>query len=170
MELFVEALQQIAQEIHQQKQNNRYFCDPVPVGSPEALLYWICEGQFGINRDRYDDKVVDHCHYSGKFLGFAHPECNLKRKTVNFNPVMAHNLSNYDLYQVCLYIHKFKPGCKSEVILSTGEKYITLKDGVPVRTYQDKNGMRKTVFEYLRFIDSCRFMAFSFKKLTGFLP
>ena len=83
---------------------------------------------------------------------------------------MAHNLSNYDLHHVCLYIHKFKPGCKTEVIPSTDEKYITLTVGVPVRTYQDKNGMTKTVFEYLRFNDSYRFMAFSLEKLAGFLP
>ena len=81
---------------------------------------------------------------------------------------MAHNLSNYDLHHVCLYIHKFKPGCKTEVIPSTDEKYITLTVGVPVRTYQDKNGMTKTVFEYLRFNDSYRFMAFSLEKLAGF--
>ena len=134
MEKFVEALQQIAQEIHQKKQRNRYFRDTVPERPQEAQLCWICDGQFGINRDLEDDNVIDHCHYSGKFLGFAHPECNLKRKTVNFIPVMAHNLSNYDLHHVCLYIHKFKPGCKTEVIPSTDEKYITLTVGVPVRT------------------------------------
>ena len=170
MEKFVEALQKIAQEIHEKKQNNRYFRDTVPERPQAAQLCWICEGQFGIDRDLEDDKVVDHCHYSGKFLGFAHPECNLKRKTVNFIPVMAHNLSNYDLHHVCLYIHKFKPGCKTEVIPSTDEKYITLTVGVPVRTYQDKNGITKTIFEYLRFIDSYRFMASSLEKLAGFLP
>ena len=168
MKLFVEALQQIAQEIHQKKQRNRYFRDTVPERPQEAQLCWICEGQFGINRDPEDDKVVDHCHYSGKFLGFAHPEGNLTRKTVNFIPVMAHNLSNYDLHHVCLYIHKFKPGCKTEVIPSTDEKYITLTVGVPVRTYQDKNGMTKTIFEYLQFIDSYRSMAFSLEKLAVF--
>ena len=30
MELFVDVLQQIAQEFHQKKQSNRYFRDPVP--------------------------------------------------------------------------------------------------------------------------------------------
>ena len=151
---------------------NRSFRDQVPERPQEAQLYWICQGQFSIVRDLEDDKVVDHCHYSGKFLGFAHPECapNLKRKTVNFIPVMAHNLSNNDLHHVCLYIQKFKPGWKTEVISSTDEKYITLTVGVPVRLYQDKNGITKTVFEYLRFIDSYRFMAFSLENLAGYLP
>ena len=72
--------------------------------------------------------------------------------------------------QVCLYIHKYKPGCKTKVIPSTDEKYISLTVGVPVRTYQDKTGMTKTIFELLHFIDSYRFMAFSLEKLAGFLP
>ena len=170
MEKFVDALEKIAHEIHQKKQSNRYFRDPVPERPQEAQLCWICAGQFGINREIEDDKVVDHCHYSGKFLGFAHPECNVKRKTINFIPVVAHNSSNYDLHHVCLYIHKFKPGCKIDVIPSADEKYITLTVGVPVRTYVARNGVTKTVFEYLRFIDSYRFMAASLEKLAGYLP
>ena len=74
---------------------------------------------------------------------------------------MAHNLSNYDLHHECLYIHKFKSDCKIEVMPSTDEKYITLTIGLTVRIFQDKNGLTKTVFEYLRFIDSFRFMASS---------
>ena len=144
IEKFVDALDKIANEIHQKKQSNRYFRDPVPERPQEAQLCWICDGQFGINREIEDDKVVDHCHYSGKFLGFAHPECNLKRKTINFIPVVAHNSSNYDLHHVCLYNHKFKPGCKIDVIPSTDEKYITLTVGVPVRTYVARNGVTKT--------------------------
>ena len=46
----------------------------------QAQLCWICEGQFGIDRDGEDDMVIDHCHYSRKFLGFAHPECNINRR------------------------------------------------------------------------------------------
>ena len=83
---------------------------------------------------------------------------------------MAHKLSNYDLHHVCLFIHKFTPGCKIEVIPTTDEKYITLTIGIPVRNYQDKNRVTKTVFEYLRFIDSFRFMASSLEKLASYLP
>ena len=79
-------------------------------------------------------------------------------------------LSNYDLLHVCLYIHKFQSDSKMEVMPSTDEKYITLTIGVPVRTFQDKNGLTKTVFEYLRFFDSFRFMASSLEKLARYLP
>ena len=103
-------------------------------------------------------------------MGFAHSECNLKRRSIQFIPVVAHNLSNYDLHHVCLHIHKFKPGCKIDIIPSTDEKYITLSIGVPIKTYQDKTGATRTVYEYLRFIDSFRFMACSLKKLVSYLP
>ena len=117
-----------------------------------------------------DDKVIDHCHYTGNFLGFAHPECNLKRKTINFIPVIAHNLSNYDLHHLCLYIHKLKPGCTLDIVPSTDEKYITLTIGVPCRQYKDKKGNERTAYEYLRFIDSYRFMGCSLDKLASYLP
>ena len=32
-----------------------------------------------------DVKVLDHCHYTGKFLGNAHNMCVLKRGTLNFH-------------------------------------------------------------------------------------
>ena len=108
------------------KQSNRYFRDPVPERSKEAQHCWICDGQFGTNRDFEDDKVVDHCHNSGMFLGFAYPECNLKRQTIIFIPVLAHNSSNYNLHHVCQYIHKFKPGCKIDVIPSVSLRNKTI--------------------------------------------
>ena len=87
MEKFVEAREKIAQRIHQKKQRNRYFRDTVHGRPKEAQLRWICEGQFGIVRDLEDDKLIDHCHYNGKLLGFAHPEFNINRKTNHFIPV-----------------------------------------------------------------------------------
>ena len=79
-------------------------------------------------------------------------------------------MTNYDLHNVCLYIHKFKFDCKIDVIPSTNEKYITLTSGVSVSIYQDKNELIKTVFEHLRFIESFRFMAFLLAKLASYLP
>ena len=67
MEKFIEALEKIAQEMNTRKQNHRYFSDALPERPQEAQFCWICEGQFGLNRGIEDDKVIDHCHYSGSF-------------------------------------------------------------------------------------------------------
>ena len=161
----------IAVQVNAKKQSHRYYKDYIPERPESAQFCWICEGQFGMNGEDVElDKVLDHCHYSGKFLGFAHSECNLKRRSIQFIPVVAHNLSNYDLHHVCLHIHKFKPGCKIDIIPSTDEKYITLSVGVPIKTYRDNTGATRTVYEYLRFIDSYRFMACSLDKLVSYLP
>ena len=66
---------------------------------------WICNGSLG------EDKVRDHCHFTGKFRGAAHGSCNLKFKKPKFNPLFFHNLSGYDSH---LFVTKLG---KSEISL-----------------------------------------------------
>ena len=41
---------------------------------------------------KYNIKVRDHCHFTGKFLGAAHNNCNLNRNYDKFKiPVFFHN-------------------------------------------------------------------------------
>ena len=51
---------------------------------------WICKGELN------NDKVRDHCHFTGRYRGAAHNSCNLKYRKPNFTPVVFHNLSGYD--------------------------------------------------------------------------
>ena len=165
IEKLVKALEIIAREFHQRKQSHRYFTGEAPIDPDEIIECWIFEKPF-----EEEAKVLDHCHYSGKFLGLAHNECNLKRRTLNFIPIVAHNLSNYDLNHSFKELHRFAKDCRINVIPQTSERYTSLSVGVPVRTYKDKNGLEKTVYEYLRFIDSFPFMTTSLEKLLSFLP
>ena len=57
----------------------------------------ICEGKLG------RDKVLDHCHFTGRYRGAAHRKCNLEFSTPKFFPVIFHNLSGYDSH---LFIKK----------------------------------------------------------------
>ena len=43
-----------------------------------ALECWICKGFLDV-----DDKVRDHCHYTGRYRGAAHNRCNLKYRKPN---------------------------------------------------------------------------------------
>ena len=42
-------------------------------------------------------KVRDHCHYTGKYRGAAHNNCNLSYKTPKEIPVVFHNGSTYEI-------------------------------------------------------------------------
>ena len=59
---------------------------------------WICNEKFD-----GDDKVRDHCHFTGMYRGAAHNLCNLKYKEPNFTPAVFQNLSGYDSH---LFIKK----------------------------------------------------------------
>ena len=58
---------------------------------------WICNEKFT------NDKVRDHCHFTGRYRGAAHNSCNLKYRKPNFTPAVFHNLSGYDSH---LFIKK----------------------------------------------------------------
>ena len=82
-------LEKLAKEIYNRKQMYRIFRGVPPIQKESVNHCWICETPFEID----PEKVLDHCHYSGKFLGWAHSGCNLSRKSLNFTPVIAHNMT-----------------------------------------------------------------------------
>ena len=55
-----------------------------------AVYCHICTGILG------DDRVADHDHISGDFIGMAHDLCNLHRREPQKIVVFAHNFSGYD--------------------------------------------------------------------------
>ena len=124
---------------------------------------WICELPFA----RGEEKVLDHCHYTNKFLVWAHNTCNINRKTTNFIPVVAHNLANYDLHCIIRALNKSNPLNVFSVIPSTEEKFISMTISVWIKTFYDKSGKFRNVFENLRFIDSYKFMQPSLSTLVN---
>ena len=58
----------------------------------KAITCHICEKEFLDEEER----VRDHCHLSGEYLGAAHVVCNLKRVETKFIPFFAHNFTAYD--------------------------------------------------------------------------
>ena len=120
---------------------------------------WIC-GE-GFTDD--DEKVRDHCHYTGKFRGAAHNSCNIKFRRPKFTPVIFHNLSGYDahLFIKNLGVSEGKINC----IPNNEEKYISFTKHVEVNRFMKKE-KEEIVTRELRFIDSMKFMSSSLDKLV----
>ena len=131
----------------------------------EATKCWICNEEFD---DTGDEKVKDHCHYTGRFRGAAHNSCNLNYKKPQFIPVVFHNLSGYDSH---LFIKNlgFTEG-NIDCIPNNEEKYISFTKNTVVGSYTDKKGKDKPINHKIRFIDSYKFMSESLESLVNNLP
>ena len=110
-----------------------------------------------------DDKVRDHCHYTGKYRGALHSKCNLKLKRTRTIPVIFHNLSGYDSH---LFAKRLADSCgRVDCIPQNADKYITFNRNVDVDTIvRDEKEVK--VYSRLKFIDSFRFMQSSLASLV----
>ncbi|XP_022784275.1 uncharacterized protein LOC111324871 [Stylophora pistillata] len=128
----------------------------------KATCCWICEEDFMAG----EEKVRDHCHYTGKFRGAAHDECNLKFRRPKFTPVIFHNLANYDahLFVRNLGVSEGNIDC----IPNNEEKYISFTKHIVVDRFFDKKKDKDVeVKRELRFIDSFKFMPSKLDELVN---
>ena len=75
-------------------------------------------------------KVRDHCRYTGKYRGAAHNISNLRYKIPKEIPVVFHNGSTYDYHFIIKELIKEFEG-NFECLGKNTEKYITFS--VPIR-------------------------------------
>ena len=115
----------------------------------------ICKKEFST-----DNKVRDHCHYTGKYTGAAHNNCNLDYKIPKEIPVVFHNGSTYDYHFIIKQLARELKG-NFECLGENTEKYITFS--APIKKEHDND---KTTTQKLKFIDSCRFMQSSRSNLV----
>ena len=66
-------------------------------------ICYMCEKEFSIDK-KY--KVRDYCHYTGRYRGAAHSNCNLRYKIPNEIPVIFHNGSTYDYHFIIKQLAK----------------------------------------------------------------
>ena len=125
----------------------------------EETKCWICKGELG------EDKVRDHCHYTGRYRGAAHNSCNLNYRKPKFTP---HNLSGYDSH---LFIKNlgFTTG-NTDCIPNNEEKYTSFTKNIEVGSYVNKKEETKPIYHKIRFIDSFKFMPASLDSLVNNLP
>ena len=126
-----------------------------------ALDCWICGEELG------NDRVRDHCHFTGRYRGPAHNKCNLKyRKPKNIS-VFFHNLSGYDSH---LFIKKLGTPDKNEnidCIPNNEEKYISFSKTIVTGQYTNKKGEVKNKTFKIVFKDSLKFLASSLEALVN---
>ena len=124
-------LENLARFFYYQKRNFTDF-----IGSAPLSCCWSCNVAF----KKDTKKVLDHCHSTGKFFGYAHNECNRKRRTINYTPIIAHNMMNYDLHRIVKAIHTALRTKKFDVITTKDEKFIALNFGIFMEKRKRKRG------------------------------
>ena len=128
MQKFVEWLEKDVKEIANIPEKTMIFKIQEQQQYEKETKCWICKGEFDDTVDengyKKNEKVRDHCHYTGRYRGAAHNLCNLKYRKPNFTPVVFHNLSGYDSH---LFIKNlgFTAG-NIDCIPNNEEKYIVL--------------------------------------------
>ena len=76
-------------------------------------------------KNRWYEKVRDHCHITGKYRGAAHGQCNLKLRISWKLPIIFHNLEGYDGHSIFRELNNFKD-IDIQVIPKTNERYMSI--------------------------------------------
>ena len=100
---FIKMLEEDVKKIAELEKKEMIFTEENTKQFNKASDCWICGEKLG------NDRVRDHCHYTGRYRGAAHNNCNLQYRVPNSIPVFFHNLSGYDSH---LFIKKL--GCTKE--------------------------------------------------------
>ena len=139
----------------------------VPLTTEEKIhcnkqkICYICKKEFN-NNDKKQQKVKDHCHYTGKYRGPTHNICNLKYKVPKEIPVVFHNRSTYDYHFIIKELVQEFNG-NFDCLGENTEKYITFS--VPLKKKIENKACIEINYK-IKFIDSCRFMSSSLSKLV----
>ena len=161
--IFLEKLTEVTKGIY-----NDFYRKPKPLilsreeqkSFNKAVICHIC------NEELKEDKVRDHCHFTGKYRGAAHNKCNLMCKKPKVLPVIFHNLQGYDAHLFIKQLSRL-PG-ELSCIPSTDEKYISFSKSIKVGEYYcHKLGKMDSINFEIRFLDSFKFLQTSLANLVG---
>ena len=164
MDIFIKWLEEDVKDIANIEPKEMIFTEEDTKHFNNASDCWICGEELG------NDRVRDHCHFTGRYRGPAHNKCNLKyRKPKNIS-VFFHNLSGYDSH---LFIKKLGTPNKNEnidCIPNNEEKYISFSKTIVTGQYTNKKGEIKDKTFKIVFKDSLKFMSSSLEALVNNLP
>ena len=164
MDVFIKWLEEDVKAIANIKPKQMIFTEEDEKQFNKASDCWICGEYLG------NDRVRDHCHYTGRYRGPAHNSCNLKYRKPKIISVFFHNLSGYDSH---LFIKKLGTPDKKEnidCIPNNEEKYISFSKTIITGQYTNKKGEIKDKTFKIVFKDSLKFMSSSLGALVNNLP
>ena len=165
-DVFVKWLEEDVKEIANITPKKIIFTEEEKKQFDNASDCWIC----GEEIKNTNDKVRDHCHYTGRYRGAAHYKCNLKYRKPKDVPVFFHNLSGYDSHLFIRSLASPNPKETIECIPNNEEKYITFTKNKIVGQYTNKKGEVKDKTFKIVFKDSLKFMRSSIRALVNNLP
>ena len=161
--VFVEKLAEVTKGIY-----NDFYQRPKPLrltsaeqkSFEKAVNCHICSGELK------EDKVRDHCHFTGQYRGAAHNKCNLMCKKPKVLPVIFHNLQGYDAHLFIKQLARLEGDLSC--IPSTEEKYISFSKSIKVGEYYClKLGKMCPINFEIRFLDSFKFLQTSLANLVS---
>ena len=164
IDIFIKWLEEDVKAIANIKPKQMIFTEEDRKQFNKASDCWICGEELG------NDRVRDHCHFTGRYRGPAHNSCNLKYRKPKSISVFFHNLSGYDSH---LFIKKLGTPDKKEnikCIPNNEEKYITFTKTIRTGQYTNKKGEIKDKSFDIVFKDSLKFMSSSLGALVNNLP
>ena len=164
MDVFIKWLEEDVKAIANIEEKEMIFTEEDRKQFNKASDCWICGEYLG------NDRVRDHCHFTGRYRGPAHNSCNLKYRKPKSISVFFHNLSGYDSH---LFIKKLGTPNKNEnidCIPNNKEKYISFSKTIVTGQYTNKKGEVKDKTFKIVFKDSLKFMSSSLGALVNNLP
>ena len=164
MDVFIKWLEEDVKAIANIEEKEMIFTEEDRKHFNKASDCWICGEELG------NDRVRDHCHFTGRYRGPAHNNCNLKYRKPKSISVFFHNLSGYDSH---LFIKKLGTPNKNEnidCIPNNEEKYISFSKTIVTGQYTNKKGEVKDKTFKIVFKDSLKFMSSSLGALVNNLP
>ena len=161
--VFVEKLVEVTKGIY-----NDFYQKPKPLrltqeeqkSFEKAVNCHIC------SHELKEDKVRDHCHFTGQYRGAAHRKCNLQCYKPLVLPVIFHNLQGYDAHLFIKQLARLEGNLSC--IPSTEEKYISFSKSIKVGEYYcSKLGEMRPINFEIRFLDSFKFLQTSLANLVS---
>ena len=146
---------------------NDFYCRPKPLRltSEEQKLFEQAKTCHICSCELKNDKVRDHCHFTGKYRGAAHNKCNLMCKKPRVLPVVFHNLQGYDAHLFIKQLARLEGNL--DCIPSTEEKYISFSKHIKVGEYKDITGKVFAINFEIKFLDSFKFLQTSLANLVS---